>query len=191
MWKLVANKPPGERLMNGDPIVAVFPSRVILTKALDRIMELEYLAVRHAAIIAKARDGEIVILDDDISPNEGAIAGSTLGAAMTAFGLVQLGALTLPGIGPIIALGTGLVAGGLVGGAAGRIAAGLIDFDVTNLQVRTLAAELEAGHPALVLDVENSEDILPRLRDELKPYRAELVELLNEARYAVSKIAKS
>ena len=57
--------------MNGDPIVAVFPSRVILTKALDRIMELEYLDVRHAAIIAKARDGEIVILDDDISPNEG------------------------------------------------------------------------------------------------------------------------
>ena len=177
--------------MNGDPIVAVFPSRVILTKALDRIMELEYLDVRHAAIIAKARDGEIVILDDDISPNEGAVAGSTLGAAMTAFGLVQLGALTLPGIGPIIALGTGLVAGGLVGGVTGRVAAGLIDFDVTNLQVRTLAAELEAGHPALVLDVENSEDILPRLRDELQPYRAELVELLNEARYAVSKLAKS
>ncbi len=177
--------------MNGDPIVAVFPSRVILTKALDRIMELEYLNVRHAAIIAKARDGEIVILDDDISPNEGAIAGGTLGAAMTAFGLVQLGALTLPGIGPIIALGTALVAGGLVGGATGRIIAGLIDFDYKNLQVSTLAAELEAGHPALVLDVEDSEDVLPRLQDELKPYRAELVELLHEARYAVSKIAKT
>ena len=176
--------------MDGDPIVAVFPSRVILTKALDRVMELEYLTVRHAAIIAKASDGEIVILDDDISPNEGAVAGGTLGAAMTAFGLVQLGALTLPGIGPIIALGTGLVAGGLVGSVAGRIAAGLIDVDYRNLQVSTLAAGLEAGHPALVLDVEDSEAVLPRLRDELKPYRAELVELLNEARYAVSKLAK-
>lgn len=176
--------------MNGDPIVAVFPSRVILTKALDHIMELDYLTVRHAAIIAKAKDGEIVILDDDISPNEGAIAGSTLGAAMTAFGLVQLGALTLPGIGPIIALGTGLVAGVLVGGVTGRIAAGLIDFDYKGIQVRTLAAELKAGHPALVLDVEDSEAVLPRLRQELQPYRAELVEPLHEARYAVSKLAK-
>lgn len=176
--------------MTGDPIVAVFPSRVILTKALDHIMELDYLTVRHAAILAKAKDGEIVIVDDEISPNEGAIAGSTLGAAMTAFSLVQLGALTLPGIGPIIALGTGLVAGVLVGGVTGRLAAGLIDFDYKSLQVRTLAAELKAGHPALVLDVEDSEEILLRLREELRPYRAELVEPLHEARYAVSKLAK-
>ena len=145
----------------------------------------------HAAIIAKAKDGEIVILDDDISPNEGAIAGGTLGAAMTTFGLVQLGALALPGIGALIALGTGLVAGGLVGSFTGRVAAGLIDMDYKNLQVRTLAAELQAGHPALVLDVENSEAMLQWLREDLKPYRAELVELLHEARYAVSKIART
>lgn len=176
--------------MSGEVIVAVFPSRVILTKALDRVMELEYLNVHHAAIIAKAKDGEIVILDDDISPNEGGIAGGTLGAAMAAFGLVQLGALTLPGIGPIIALGTGLVAGGLLGRTVGRVAAGLIDFDYKNLQVRTLAAELKAGHPALVLEVDDDESILSRLRDDLQPYRAELVEPLHEARYAVAKLAK-
>ena len=175
--------------MSGDVIVAVFPSRVILTKALDHIMELDYLNVRHAAIIAKARDGEIIVLDDDISPNEGGIAGGTLGAAMTAFGLVQLGALTLPGIGPIIALGTGLVAGGFVGNFIGRIAAGLIDFDYKNFQVRTLAEELKSGHPALVLELDDSEGILSRLRAELEPYRAELVEPLHEARYAVSRLA--
>ncbi len=177
--------------MNGEPIVAVFPSRVILTKALDRIIEMDYINIRQAAIIAKAHDGEIVILDDDISPNEGGIAGGTLGAAMTALGLVQLGALTLPGIGPIIAIGTGLVAGGLLGNITGRVAAGLLDFDYKNLHIRTLAAELHAGHPALVLDVEDGEKILPRLREDLIPYRAELVESLHEARYAVSKMAKT
>lgn len=176
--------------MDGEIIVAVFPSRVILTKALDRVMELDYLKVRHAAIIARAKDGEIVILDDDISPNEGGIAGGTLGAAMTAFGLVQLGALTLPGIGPIIALGTGLVAGGLLGRAVGRVAANLMEFDYKNLQVQTLATELKAGHPALVLEVENADEVLSRLRDDLTPYRAELVEPLHEARYAVAKLGE-
>ena len=65
--------------MDTEAIVAVFPSRVILTKAMDRIMELEYINVRHAAIIAKAKDGEVVILDDDISPDEGSIAGGLWG----------------------------------------------------------------------------------------------------------------
>jgi uncharacterized membrane protein len=177
--------------MKDETIVAVFPSRVILMKALDRIIEMDYITIRQAAIIAKAHDGEIVILDDDISPNEGGIAGGTFGAAVTALGLVQLGALTLPGIGPIIALGTGLVAGGLLGNLTGRIAAGLIDFDYKNLHIRTLAAELKAGHPALVLDVEDAEEVLPRLREDLIPYRAELVEPLHEARYAVSRMART
>jgi hypothetical protein len=168
--------------MDSETIVAVFPSRVILTKALDHIMEMEDLEVRHAAIIARAHDGEIVIVDDDISPNEGGIAGGTLGAAMTALGLVQLGALTLPGIGPIIALGTGLVAGGVVGGLTGRVAAGLIDFDYKNLHIQGLAAQLEAGHPALVLELRDGEDILGRMRTELQPYRAEMVEPLDEIR---------
>ena len=133
---------------------------------------------------------EVVILDDDISPHEGGIAGGTLGAAMGAFGLVQLGALTLPGIGPIIALGTGLVAGGLLGRAVGRVAASLMDFDYKNLQIKTLAAELRAGHPALVLELDDADAVLERLRAELTQYRAELVEPLHEARYAVARMER-
>lgn len=170
-------------------IVAVFPSRVILTKALDRVMELDYLHIRSAAIVAKAHSGEVVILDDDISANEGGIAGGTLGAAVAALGLVQMGALLLPGVGPIIALGTGLLAGGLVGSVTGRFVANLMDFDYKNYQVRTLAAELQSGHPALVLELENALDVLPMLRKDLQPYRAELVEELHEARFAVHRAA--
>lgn len=175
--------------MSAHTIVAVFPSRVILTKALDRIMELDYLNIRSAAIVAKAHSGEVVILDDDISANEGGIAGGTLGAAVAAFGLAQMGALLLPGVGPIIALGIGALSGGLVGGITGRMVANFMDFDYKNYQVKTLATELQAGHPALVLEIENSLEVLPLLRDDLKPYRAELVEELHEARYAVHKVS--
>lgn len=166
--------------MTGDTIVAVFPSRAILTKALDRIMELDYLDVRYAAIVAQAKNGEVIILDDDISANEGAIAGGTLGAAMTALGVVQLGALALPGIGPIIAIATGLLAGGMVGGLTGRLMANLFDFDYKDYKIEALSLQLQAGHPALVLEVTDGVSILPMLRADLKPYRAEFVETIDK-----------
>ncbi len=168
--------------MSGEIIVAIFPSRAILTKALDRIKELDYLHIQRAAIVAKAASGEVVHLDDDIGPDEAGIAGGTLGAAMTAWSLAQLGALALPGVGPIIALGAGALVGGLVGRATGRFAANLVDFGFKNEQVEAMAAELQAGHPALILELRDNPSVLARLRDDLKPFRAELVERLPEAR---------
>jgi uncharacterized membrane protein len=162
-------------------IVAVFPSRSVLTKALDHVMELKDLSIDHAAIVAKADDGEVVVLDDTIGPDEGGIAGGTLGAAMAALGLVQLGALALPGIGAIIALGAGALVGGLVGQMTGRFAANLMDFGFRTEQIEALSHRLQAGHAALVMQVKNPQTALPRLRDELKPYRAELVERLRGA----------
>jgi uncharacterized membrane protein len=148
--------------MPGELVVAIFPSRKILTKALDHIMELKDISILHAAIVARAASGEAIILDDDISADEGGIAGGTLGAAMTALGLVQLGALLLPGVGPIIALGAGALVGGLVGRMTGRFAANLLDFGYKNSQIEELAEQLQAGHPALVLQIENSKIVLPR-----------------------------
>ncbi|MCY3946933.1 MAG: hypothetical protein OXF44_11700 [Anaerolineaceae bacterium] len=174
--------------MAEETIVAVFPSRVILGKALDHIGRLDDLALKHAVIIARARDGEIVVLDDDISSHEVMYAGAGLGAIMMAIGVAQQGALALPGAMALIALVLAALAGGLVGAGVSRAAATLIDSDFRNLQVKTLAAELKAGHPALVLEFEEGADSLGRLRLELKPYRAELVEYLHEARFAVARM---
>lgn len=173
--------------MTEETIVAVFPSRVILGKALDHIAELKDLSLRHAVIIARARDGEIVVLDDDISSREVVLAGGGLGAVMMAVGVAQQGALGLPGGWALLALSAALLTGGLVGAAVSRAAATLIDSDFRNLQVKTLAAELKAGHPALVLEFEDGVDALERLRSELAPYRVELVEYLHEARFAVAR----
>mgnify|MGYP001271799945 CR=1 FL=1 len=101
-------------------LVAVYPSRSVLTKALDHLMTVPELKIRRAAIVARATTGETIVIGDDISADEAGIAGGTLGAAMTALGFAQLGALALPGVGVIIALGAGVLVGGLVGGATGR-----------------------------------------------------------------------
>jgi len=160
-------------------IVAIFRSRKMLTKALDHLVEIEDLEIQHAAIVAKARNGEVMILGDDLGPDEGGITGGTLGAAIAALGMVQFGALALPGIGAIIAVGAGALVGGLLGRMTGRFAANLIESGFRIEEVETLSARLQSGHPALVLEVKDILMALPRIREELISYRAELVEQMN------------
>lgn len=143
-------------------------------------MSLDDLQIERAAIVAKAASGEVIILDDDISADEGGIAGGTLGAVMTALGLVQLGALALPGVGPIIAIGSGVLVGGLIGGATGRFAANLLESGFKTHQVEILAHQLEEGHPALIIEVNTDPEVLPRLRHELKRFHTEWVERLKD-----------
>src|SRR5262249_37546578 len=149
-------------------VVLVFPSRGVLTKALDRILELKYIDIRRAAIVAKAANGETIVLDDDVNPSQGGIAGGTLGAAMGVWGIAQLGALALPGVGAIIALGAGALVGAFVGRATGRFAANLVNFGFRNEQIQSLSERLDAGQPALVLELKHSEEVLPRLREDLQ-----------------------
>jgi uncharacterized membrane protein len=165
--------------MADELIVAVFPSRRMLTKALDHLVEVTDLQIQHAAIVAKARNGEVVVLNDELGPDEGGITGGTLGAGIAALGMVQFGALAIPGIGAIIAVGAGALVGGLLGRMTGRFAANLLESGYRKEEVETLSARLQTGHPALVLEVKNTDQALPRIREELTSYRAELVEQMS------------
>jgi len=160
-------------------IVAVFPSRKMLTKALDHLVEVTDIEIQHAAIVAKARNGEVVVLNDELGPDEGGITGGTLGAGIAALGMVQFGALAIPGIGAIIAVGAGALVGGLLGRFTGRFAANLLESGYRKEEVETLASRLQTGHPALVLEVKDTVRALPRIREELTSYRAELVEQMS------------
>ncbi len=157
-------------------ILIVFPSRSALAKGLEHLSQIEGFEFQRATILAKARSGEITVLDDGIGANEGSIAGGTLGAAMAALGVAGLGALALSGIGAVIAIGSAALAGAVVGGVTGRVAANLLEGGSHEELRQQLAERLQEGHPALVLSVKNAHDILPVLRRELTPYKAELIE---------------
>lgn len=170
--------------MTTDLIFAVFPSRRILVKALDHIIQIEDLDYIHAAIVTRARDGEIVVIDDQLSADEGGIAGGTLGAGISLLGLVQLGALALPGVGPIIALGAGALVGSLVGGVTGRFASQFIDAGLRVEQLQGLSPYLHDRNTVLVLEVSDARDIIERLRNEFKAFQVEMVERLPAVRTA-------
>ncbi len=74
--------------------------------------------------------------DDHVGPVEGSAFGAAVGALTGA--LVALGALIIPGIGPVIAAGplaaglAGAATGAIAGGATGGIVAGLLGLGVTS-----------------------------------------------------------
>ncbi|HLU11371.1 MAG TPA: hypothetical protein VK003_16980 [Oceanobacillus sp.] len=155
--------------------VFVFPTRGQLVEAAEVIRETPHVKIHHSAVIAKAENGETVILEDDINPDEGAIAGGTLGSVMGALGIAQLGAFLLPGIGPIVAIGAGALIGGLIGGATGSLTAGAIDLGISNQLLDDLAKQLEEDRVAVVVEIEGTPEGLAQLEGQLKPFDAVMV----------------
>lgn len=141
-------------------VIAVFPSRNALIHAIDDLIQRGSVDINHAAIVAKAANGETVVVGDKIRPDEGGLAGGTFGATLGILGLVNLGVLALPGIGLVLtAISLGAAAGGLVGMATGRLAAAkLTDPGIPEPVMGILSDLLAQGDAALILSVDNIED---------------------------------
>jgi len=167
--------------MMHDLVLTIFPSRSTLTKALDHLIHASEIEIKRAAVLTKANTGELVILDDEIGPEEGGVAGGTFGAALAALGMVQLGALALPGVGPILAIGVGALAGGLLGNVTGRFAANLHESGFEQAHIELLADRLQMGHPALLLEIQDANKNIAQLRETLGSYNAEVVERIPAA----------
>lgn len=161
-------------------LVAIFPSREAVIDAVDHLVEAALFHVGRSAVIAKAADGETVVIENRVTPDEAGIAGGTLGALMGgALGMTQLGAIILPGVGPILAVGAGVLAGGLLGRQTGRFAAHLISLGFTEEQIESLSKRLKEGQAALVVEVETEQD-LGRIRQSLSKLDVELIERLDD-----------
>jgi len=84
--------------------------------------------------------------DDDVSAGEGALAGGVAGGLLGA--ALGLGALAIPGIGPVLAFGP--LIGGLVGAGAGAVtgglAAGLIDMGIDETDAHGYAEAVRRGY---------------------------------------------
>jgi hypothetical protein len=163
--------------MATEVVMFVFPTRGALVDATETIRSNAHVKVHKSALLARAEDNEVVALDDDLSPVEGAITGGTLGSLMGALGIAGLGAVLLPGIGPILAIGAGALAGGALGGLIGGGTAGALDMGVNNKLLDAAAAHLQANQVAVVLEVEGDAAGLSQLEAQLAPHQATFVRL--------------
>jgi uncharacterized membrane protein len=156
-------------------VIAIFRSRETVLQAIDRLAEVELVDIHKVAVVSKAANGETTLVDNELRPIEAFRAGMGVGALMTALGVAQLGAFSLPGIGPIVAIGAGALFGGLIGGATGQFAAVLMGFGFDSTQVDRLAEHLNSDEVALLIQTDNV-DKLPQLRAELDNLDAQIIE---------------
>lgn len=166
--------------MANELLVAVFPSRNQLIQALAHIKSLESVKIKRAAIISINQDGEAVVVGDDLGAAEGGPAGMALGAILAGGGMVFLGADRLPGVGPALAIAIGALIGAIIGRLTGRFAANLLDFGFPRAITNDIAAQLQPGQPALLIETTRDENILPAMKSTLAAYDAQTVQRLEE-----------
>lgn len=122
-------------------VIGVFESRDNAEKAVNELRQQGF-STEEINILSKkdrhqGRQGETY--DDDIS--DGALTGGTLGGIGGL--LLGAGALAIPGVGPVIAVGP--IAAALSGAVAGGVAGGLIDWGIPSEASRRYEQEVVQG----------------------------------------------
>uniref|UniRef100_UPI0030D81F48 histidine kinase n=1 Tax=Calothrix sp. NIES-2098 TaxID=1954171 RepID=UPI0030D81F48 len=171
------DRPVGDVRLNRRAI-GVFAHRRDAEAALTELRDAGFPMSR-VSIIAKNNEGDRIAgvntgstttgVDRNVATttkaDEGAKAGAATGAALGGLGglLVGLGALAIPGVGPVIAGGavaTALattVAGGAIGAAAGGITGGLVGLGIPENRARVYSDRFGRGDYVVIVDGTESE----------------------------------
>ena len=164
----------GTGLQRARRAIGVFPHRRDAEVALTELRDAGFL-MSQVSLIGKDADGRNPVAGVGNKANEGAKAGAVTGGALGGLGglLVGLGALAIPGIGPVVAGGavaTALAttaAGGAIGAAAGGITGGLVGLGIPENRARVYNDRLNRGDYLVIVDgtdeeVRHAEAILKR-----------------------------
>ncbi|MBD2436502.1 general stress protein [Nostoc sp. FACHB-110] len=153
--------------------IGVFSHRRDAEAALNDLRDAGFPLSR-VSLIAKDTDNHGVAGVGN-KADEGAKAGAATGGALGGLGglLVGLGALAIPGIGPVIAGGAvataiaTTVAGGAIGAAAGGLVGALVGLGIPEDRARVYDNRFQRGHYLVIVDgteaeIRQAETILKR-----------------------------
>ncbi len=146
--------------MARDVVVGVYKTESEANSAVVRLLEAGYDR-DDISIVAKdpERFEHLTTVDETATETaDGAAAGALTGGAIGGLGglLLGLGALAIPGIGPIVAAGpiAGAIGGVLAGGAVGGLIGALVNLGVDEEEARTYEENLRQGDILVVVDAD-------------------------------------
>lgn len=136
-------------------VVALYDDLATAQKAVTGLVDAGFTR-DHISLVAndaagdfqKYTDGTATTLDPNAGEHAGPVGGSLFGALVGA--VVGLGAILIPGIGPVIAAGpligaAGAIAGAVIGGTTGGITGGLLGLGVPQEHASTYAEGIRRG----------------------------------------------
>ncbi len=168
--------------------VGVFRQRREAEAALSELRDAEFV-MDNVSIIGKDTGNNVnAVSATDMRGNkadDGAKTGAATGAALGGLGglLVGLGALAIPGIGPVIAGGAVATAlattltGGAIGAAAGGVAGGLVGLGIPEQQAQIYSDSINRGDYLVMVD--GSEDEVRRAEPILKRHGIQDFDIFN------------
>lgn len=177
--------------------IGVFNNREDLEKAIKRLKDSSF-DMNRVSVIAKdserkkidRENGDIrdnIVGKDDLGnkSDEGATAGAAVGGILGTIGglLVGLGALTIPGIGPILLVGAPAtaiattLAGAGIGVAAGGLVGALVGLGIPEERAKVYSDHISQGHYLVI--VTGEEPLIRRAEMMLRDHGIEEWEIFD------------
>ena len=149
---------------------AVYTNLEDARNAVNDLLQAGYSA-DNVSLIAHDREGTYTEYVEEKAVAGEAAEGATIGALLGGIGgvLVGLGALTLPGVGPVIAAGplaaalTGGALGAAGGAVTGAVVDALVDAGIDEERAPYYAESLRRGATVVVVDTAGMDDQVTRI----------------------------
>jgi hypothetical protein len=165
-------------------VFGIYPSEAAAESAVDRIVAAGFSNSDVSVLMADASSTKDFAHDKATKAPEGTATGVTAGGLVggTLGLLAGIGALAIPGVGPLIAAGPimGALAGLGVGGAVGGMVGALVGLGIPEYEAKRYEGRVKDGGVLLSVHCDTSEEI-SRAKDLLKSTGAEDIAASGEA----------
>jgi hypothetical protein len=165
-------------------VFGIYSSMAAADRATDTFVTAGFQASAISALVPENLGGKPIATEKATKAPEGAAAGAGSGAVLGgALGLLAgIGALAIPGVGPLIAAGPimAALAGVGVGGAVGGFTGALIGLGIPEYEAKRYEGRLQKGGILLSVHCDTSDEI-KRAKEVMKSTNAEDISSTGES----------
>jgi hypothetical protein len=152
-------------------VFGIYPSSVHAERAVDALIAAGYPSASISVLLPDTPSTKEFAHQKDTKAPEGTTAGVTAGGVIggTLGVLAGIGALAIPGVGPLIAAGPimGGLAGLGVGGAVGGLVGALVGMGIPEYEAKRYEGQVKGGGTLLSVHCDTSDQV-SRAKDLLK-----------------------
>jgi hypothetical protein len=168
----------------------IYPSNTAAEAAVDKLVAAGFSNQDVSVLMADRQGAKDFAAEKNTTAPEGATTGAGVGGAVggTLGLLAGIGALAIPGVGPLIAAGPimGALAGLGVGGAVGGLIGALVGLGIPEYEAKRYEGRIKEGGILLSVHCDTSDEI-SRAKDILKQTGAEDIASSGESTHGVDK----